>query len=80
MNATLHLRQEDTGQVVTIRVEWPYERHLWVEGNFSCDCNRAILWHAEIGRPEPDNSPCGYVAYTIVSVVMDDGSQPEPFE
>lgn len=79
MNATLYLRQEATGRAVPIRVEWPYERFLWAEGNFSCDCNRAIFWHAQLGLPEPEDLPCGEIAYTI-SVVMDDGSQPESFE
>jgi len=43
-------------------------RFLWADGNYSCDCNRAIFFD----RPEDDEAeyPCSDGAY-LVKVVAD---------
>ena len=39
--------QEDGGQF------------MWTEGNYACDCNRALFHARARGVPEPSNPPCG---------------------
>lgn len=39
---------------------------IWREGNFSCDCNRAMFFERAQGLPEADDYPCGDGAYAVV--------------
>ena len=39
--------------------------YLWSEGNFACDCNRALDFSRAVGEAEPDDPPCGETAYSI---------------
>ena len=34
-------------------------RFMWTDGNYSCDCNRALFHARARGVPEPPNPPCG---------------------
>lgn len=38
---------------------------LWTEGNFGCDCNRALDFARWGGEPEPDDPPCGEERFTV---------------
>jgi len=41
--------------------------YLWEEGNYSCDCNREILFKRAIGIEEIDfEAPCGESKYSVV--------------
>lgn len=42
-----------TGETRTWSADGPLDddaRFLWAEGNYSCDCNREILWHLAAGH------------------------------
>lgn len=49
-----HIRNNATGEVRVRQEEWTHEgwdgpasgvHFFWTDGNFGCDCNRAIWWH-----------------------------------
>lgn len=46
-------------------------RYIWSEGNFSCDCNRALFFACAADEEDPD-TPCGDTAYSV-RVVSDGG-------
>jgi len=47
---------------------WP--EYIWTEGNFSCDCNRAIFFARAGGESEPGpETTCGESAFRIAKVV-----------
>lgn len=33
--------------------------YMWTDGNYSCDCNRALFHARARGVTEPPNPPCG---------------------
>ena len=41
--------------------------YMWREGNYRCDCNRALFFARAGGEPEPDDPPCGEGRFVIVS-------------
>jgi hypothetical protein len=45
---------------------------MWTEGNFACDCNRALLIAREQGLPDPDR-PCGNTRYILLGLYTEDG-------
>lgn len=80
MSYKVALRKNDTGEVRI--VEWPHSdwdenaEFFWTEGNFFCDCNRAMTWHDVSGDPDPD-SACGTTAYAVAYVELPDGTRLE---
>lgn len=74
---SLSLRCERTGEVRNIVSddEWgDLQEYLWTEGNYACDCNRAIFFEeAGDGSEDPD-AECGDSAYTAISVTLSDGT------
>ena len=38
---------------------------LWGEGNYACDCNRALFFARAGGKPDPKNRPCGDTRYQV---------------
>lgn len=40
---------------------------LWEDGNYSCDCNRALFFNRELGLPAPseDEPLCGNKKYRV---------------
>ena len=50
-------------------IEWGDGSHHWLtEGNFGCDCNRAILFG-------DDNEECGESRYLIPCAILEDGTR-----
>lgn len=49
--------------------EWP--EYIWEEGNYACDCNRAIFFASGRGEPQPDRA-CGMNDYAV-RVIGPDG-------
>jgi hypothetical protein len=49
---------------------------IWSEGNYSCDCNRAIFFERAAGkehtREEMEAWPCGDESYTITAITQDE--------
>jgi hypothetical protein len=40
---------------------------MWQEGNYSCDCNRALFFARASGDPDPEPRPCGDIAFRVLS-------------
>jgi hypothetical protein len=47
------------------------DEFLWSDGNYSCDCNRQLLWSRFAGEPESDPE-CSHYKY---SVIIKDGDK-----
>lgn len=47
--------------------------YLWSDGNYGCDCNRAIFFH-EAGNEKDPDIECGETEYDVVRVIMHDGT------
>ena len=46
----------------------------WSEGNYSCDCNRALFFARAGGEPEHDVD-CGEELYAVHAILREDGFQ-----
>lgn len=70
------LQDTKTGEVrdVTGMVrEPPNPRFVWEEGNYSCDCNRELLFRRAGGEdPELISVGCGDERYRLVEAPWDD--------
>lgn len=42
----------------------PDEDFIWSEGNYACDCNRALFFAAGGGEDDPNRS-CGEAAFSV---------------
>lgn len=71
----VHIRKNSTGETRAYRDNGAWNEYLWADGNFACDCNRALLFQRAGGVEPPDDEdqPCGSISYSIVRVVGDDG-------
>lgn len=55
---------------LVINREWsPEEEFLWEEGNFSCDCNRFLLFYDDPSNPtNEEKCPCGDTRFTVLEI------------
>lgn len=51
--------------------------YQWFEGNYSCDCNRALFFARAGGEDDPEIG-CGEGAYSVRLVNADTGATIEP--
>jgi hypothetical protein len=58
------IKKVATGEVKEVTFDFEYNPYIWEEGNFSCDCNRAIFF----GEPESEQY-CSDDRYIIVSII-----------
>lgn len=70
--AILHIRRNADGVVRTMP-ETFNNYYLWSDGNYSCDCNRALFFARAVDEAEPDEPPCGETAYCVQLTAADDG-------
>lgn len=79
MTIDFTIRQNSTGKtrVFTDTYDDDYPLHtvefLWSEGNYSCDCNRAIFFHN--WGPESDDRTCGHTDYAVMLAVVRETGQ-----
>lgn len=56
------IRDRRTGVERIYRDIWPYDEEglefMWSEGNYGCDCNRAIFFARAGGESPPDHVGC----------------------
>lgn len=74
--ATVFIRDNATGEVRTMPWEddWvDVDDYLWSEGNYACDCNRALFFARAVGEDDPSRS-CGDGAYSV-RIVSSDGRE-----
>ena len=56
------LRRISDGEVRTIMETWgdyPAAQYNWLEGNYSCDCNRHMAFARAAGREADEDVECG---------------------
>lgn len=46
--------------------------YLWGEGNYACDCNRALFFFN--WEVEAENRWCGHERFTIPTIILSDGT------
>lgn len=74
--ATAHIRRNADSVVRDYPTTWDVvdefevDEYLWSEGNYSCDCNRALFFARAGGEPDPVR-PCGEVAFSVQIVGTD---------
>jgi hypothetical protein len=76
------IRDLSTGEIVTRHFDLLWEdgsEYLWSEGNFSCDCNRALEFSRAKGVEAVD-SKCSYKSYPegrfrVESITLTDGAE-----
>jgi hypothetical protein len=87
MPYTVVIRNNATGEV-RMKLQ-PYEwvddddgggqLYVWTDGNFGCDCNRAMEFARAGGATEEEawdaEVECGETAFSVPHVILPDGSQ-----
>lgn len=67
------LNEEDDGEM-TLEGR---ESYAWAEGNYSCDCNRALFFAQAGGEAEDDDRPCGdYERFELLSLTREGDAEP----
>ena len=74
---TVYIRNNETREVaeITFTAKWLYREHyyLWSQGNYSCDCNRQLLFERAKGNePDWDMAMCGESKYTVLKIIAED--------
>lgn len=73
--ATVEIRDNQTGEIRRYRDDWNADSvHLWTEGAFSHDGNRARLFARAGGEPDRVDTGDGWSRYTAIRAICDDGS------
>lgn len=69
LEVTIRHNPSGTTRVCQLDLEW-YGSFIWEEGNFACDCNRAIFFNRQTGD---DFAPetCGSDVMEVVSITQD---------
>lgn len=79
---TVYLRNNETGEERGVENDGPWNKtteYLWTDGNFGCDCNRALLFASAKAEKNPQRA-CGDGGFLIVKVVLDDGTELRDYE
>lgn len=69
MSYTVSITKTITGEVRQYREdrEWDAtDEYMWVDGNYSCDCNRELFFARAAGEFEPEDTVCDDFAYRVV--------------
>lgn len=77
MRAVVPIIERATGHVRLHYDDWRAEnspQYQWADGNYGCDCNRALFFARAGGEPDPDEYPCGETRFYVPFAVLDDGS------
>jgi len=72
--ATVHITRVADEETRTIDLPWTGSEgddYMWSEGNYACDCNRALFFARANGEPDPKILWCSRGKYRV-KVVVDD--------
>jgi hypothetical protein len=72
------LENSMTGEVRFYRQDFYWDdfaEFMWTEGNFACDCNRAMMFQRANGEEATWDHPCGDVLYTALYAQLPDGTK-----
>lgn len=67
----IKIKRNSDGVVREYKDEYTWNEYLWSEGNFGCDCNRALFFARAVGEDDPDRE-CGDTEFSI-EIFDDDG-------
>ena len=72
------LKKTSTGEIrkhIAPDENWFDAEFMWTDGNYSCDCNRALYFARAAGEDDTEawEQKCGDSAYKMISVVDGDG-------
>lgn len=65
------IRNNKTGEVVIYEDYGYFDEYgsfhdfIWSEGNYSCDCNRALFFYRAKDMPDPEDRDCGEELYSV---------------
>ncbi len=48
--------------------ETPFDDYIWSEGNYACDCNRALFFAAAAGEERDDSINCSDGRFVIAAI------------
>lgn len=66
MNIKLEIRRNSDGALATeIWRGFEFSEFMWSDGNYSCDCNRELLFSRAREEDEPDNTDCGDHRFSV---------------
>ncbi len=71
----VHIRRNEDGVIRAYEYDGGWEGHsgyLWLEGNYSCDCNRHLFFQRAAGEDDGEVH-CGSTAYTILKFELASG-------
>jgi hypothetical protein len=74
----IHIKNNKTGEIRQSKHDYEFGEFMWVEGSYSCDCNRALFFYAH--DEEAYNQTCGEKDFSITDVHLEDGSRDEEME
>lgn len=72
MFVDVHLLDTETGKRAVYQHDYEYpegetfDTYLWEEGNYSCDCNRALFFY---GYEDGENYLCGDSRFVVEKIV-----------
>ena len=72
---TIEIREAATGETRRIDDDSPFSEFIWTDGNYACDCNRALFFARAAGAGDP-NTACSdgrFVVRIHEDGVVDDG-------
>lgn len=73
VKGTVFVTHVESGETRSFEDEYAWNTegndYMWSEGNYSCDCNRALFFARAAGKPDPD-VPCTDDQY-VVRIVVD---------
>jgi hypothetical protein len=63
---TVEIRRNSDGVVRTYEDKWPWDGdYIWADGNYSCDCNRALFFARAVEDDDETDANCGNGAYSV---------------
>lgn len=72
------LRNNATGEVRLVPYEFDWDdagpdEYLWTDGNYACDCNRALFFYGL--EPEAGDYNCGMTEFSALYAELPDGTR-----
>jgi hypothetical protein len=65
MSLVVEIRRNSDGKTVIANKRWSFSEFMWSEGNYSCDCNRGIMFDEAIGSKESEPYECGQEKFSV---------------
>lgn len=74
-----HIKNNETGEVRKDINDGQFDDssfYLWSEGNWSCDCNRALFFARAKGEEDPEGLECTEGKFSVI-IELEDGTKEE---